>query len=539
MRKLALFYVVLFTFLQLLNADIPRTLSYQGVLTNNEGVNVPDGDYDINFKLYNVLENGTALWEEQHNDVTVINGVFNVILGSNSTLDLSFDELYWLSIAVEGGLELSPRLKLTASSYSFYSINATNADNFASNPPNHYLGIESINGQVGDINRNVAIEAGDNINIDSINNVVTISGSDGVSQLWSEGIGDDIYRENGNVGIGLTEPMVDLDVAGTIKSLAFEMPTGASNGYVMKSDVLGNATWQPDNVTLPFFSFFNESNTAFNIIHNGNGDLVSLKIQNPLSDGNVLYIENRGVSKAFVLNNNGDDDAIFIDNDVNSLFGININNHGQQSGIFVNQYSDCHAIEVSSDGVYSDVAKFVNSNSSSHADAIYASTAGNGFAGYFNGDIYAENVSRNVNSSIIDHPLDPENKLLCHSSVDSPDMMNIYNGNVFLDHNGEAIIYLPEYFESYNKDFKYQLTCIGGFAQVYIASKIENNSFMIAGGNEGLEVSWQITGVRKDLYAENNRLKAEVEKENLDKGLYLHPEIYGFGNEKSILNKRK
>src|SRR5262245_52630645 len=43
----------------------------------------------------------------------------------------------------------------------------------------------------------------------------------------------------------------------------------------------------------------------------------------------------------------------------------------------------------------------------------------------------------------IDHPLDPENKYLYHASVESPDMMNIYNGNVVFDDHGEAVVICP------------------------------------------------------------------------------------------------
>ncbi len=57
------------------------------------------------------------------------------------------------------------------------------------------------------------------------------------------------------------------------------------------------------------------------------------------------------------------------------------------------------------------------------------------------------------------------------------------------------------YFEALSQDFRYQLTCIGGFSNVYLAEKITDNHFRIAGGNPGLEVSWQITGIRKDAWA--------------------------------------
>ncbi len=136
-------------------------------------------------------------------------------------------------------------------------------------------------------------------------------------------------------------------------------------------------------------------------------------------------------------------------------------------------------------------------------------------------------VTKAGGSFRIDHPLDPENKYLSHSFVESPDMMNIYNGNVTLNSNGEATITLPDWFEALNKDFRYQLTCIGGFAQVYIAEEIHNNAFKIAGGKQGLKVSWQVTGVRQDAYANAHRLKVEEVKPVEERGTLLHPEAFG------------
>jgi hypothetical protein len=112
----------------------------------------------------------------------------------------------------------------------------------------------------------------------------------------------------------------------------------------------------------------------------------------------------------------------------------------------------------------------------------------------------------------IDHPLDPERKYLQHLFVESPDMLNIYDGVAVLDSHGKAIVRLPSYFEALNRDFRYQLTCIGSAAPVYIAREIHNNRFIIAGGRPGLRVSWQVTGVRHDAYANEHRIVVEEDK---------------------------
>ena len=121
-------------------------------------------------------------------------------------------------------------------------------------------------------------------------------------------------------------------------------------------------------------------------------------------------------------------------------------------------------------------------------------------------------LSKSAGSFRIDHPLDPKHQYLQHSFVESPDMMNVYNGVVKLDSYGEAEIKLPSYFEALNRDFRYQLTSIGAFAPVYVSQKIHNNTFRIAGGKPGNEVSWQVTGIRHDAYANQHPIVPEVAK---------------------------
>ena len=156
-------------------------------------------------------------------------------------------------------------------------------------------------------------------------------------------------------------------------------------------------------------------------------------------------------------------------------------------------------------------------------------------AGYFEGDVQLTgSLSKGGGSFRIDHPLDPENRYLSHSFVESPDMLNVYNGNVVLGEGGEAWVELPEWFEALNRDFRYQLTCIGGFAPVYVADRVAGNRFRIAGGTPGIEVSWQVTGIRQDPWANANRIVVEEEKRPEERGLYLHPEAWDQPKDRDI-----
>jgi hypothetical protein len=165
---------------------------------------------------------------------------------------------------------------------------------------------------------------------------------------------------------------------------------------------------------------------------------------------------------------------------------------------------------------------------------VYA-VAGTGYAGDFLGNVSVSgNVSKSGGSFKIDHPLDPANKYLYHSFVESPDMMNIYNGNVVTDANGDAMVPLPEWFETLNRDFRYQLTVVGQFAQAVVASKVADHQFSIKTDKPNVEVSWQVTGIRQDPWANAHRIPVEEQKNARERGHYIHPELYGAPEEASI-----
>jgi len=159
-----------------------------------------------------------------------------------------------------------------------------------------------------------------------------------------------------------------------------------------------------------------------------------------------------------------------------------------------------------------------------------------GFAGLFTGNVSVQgNLTKNGGAFRIDHPLDPENKYLHHSFVESPDRMNIYNGNAILDENGEAEIEMPDWFMALNRDFRYQLTPVGAPGpNLYVSQKIIDGKFRIAGGTSGLEVSWQVTGIRQDPWANANPIQVEEEKPQSERGKYLIPKLYGQPKEKGI-----
>lgn len=142
-------------------------------------------------------------------------------------------------------------------------------------------------------------------------------------------------------------------------------------------------------------------------------------------------------------------------------------------------------------------------------------------------------LSKGSGSFVIDHPLDPKNKLLYHSFVESSDVKNLYDGIATLDEKGSATIELPSYFLALNKDFRYLATAIGEpMPDLRLTAPVKRRFFgfagpivfTISGGAPGGRVSWQVTGIRHDAYIVDNPMIVEVEKgpdELAQKGEYL------------------
>lgn len=176
----------------------------------------------------------------------------------------------------------------------------------------------------------------------------------------------------------------------------------------------------------------------------------------------------------------------------------------------------------------------VTANALDGGKGLVAVSSG-GLSAFVIGDMQVTgSLSKAGGSFKIDHPLDPTNKYLYHSFVESPDMKNIYDGTITTDEAGRALVVLPPYFEALNADFRYQLTVIGQFAQAIIETKIKGNRFTIRTDKPNVEVCWQVTGIRIDPWAQKNRIPVEVDKSEGERGYYLHPEVYGLGDAQSV-----
>ena len=170
---------------------------------------------------------------------------------------------------------------------------------------------------------------------------------------------------------------------------------------------------------------------------------------------------------------------------------------------------------------------------------IYGGTT-SGYAGYFDGRVNVNGtLTKSGGSFKIDHPLDPEHEYLYHSFVESPDMKNVYDGVIVTDETGSATVTLPDWFEALNRDFRYQLTVIGQFAQAIVEKEIEGNAFVIRTNQANVKVSWQVTGIRKDPWANAHRIPVEEEKPAEEQRTYLHAAEWGQPEELGLAYRER
>ncbi|OFW31338.1 MAG: hypothetical protein A3J28_00800 [Acidobacteria bacterium RIFCSPLOWO2_12_FULL_60_22] len=377
--------------------------------------------------------------------------------------------------------------------------------------------------------------------------VATGGGGTGDVRLFSKGgtqrlffggptNGETMTISGGKVGIGTTSPAYRLDVAGTVAGTD-TAPSGVTYGVYGQSDstggvgVLGIATALTGT---PYGGFF-QSDAI-----DGTGVL------GRATDGTGF---NRGVWGASASTSG------------RGVYGNATASSGETYGGYFESASDAGR------GVYGNATAtsgttygVMGVSSSTGGKGVYGGAWGNsginyGVYGVTNSasgyGVYSGNNARVVGNLTvdgnlqvsggtknfkIDHPLDPANKYLVHAAIESSDVMNLYNGNAVLDENGEAWVSLPEWFETLNRDFRYQLTAIGAPGpNLYVAEEIQGNRFQLAGGKPGMKVSWQVTGIRHDPYLEAHRMKVEEDKPQDERGLYLHPEVYGQPQEKGIV----
>lgn len=498
---IALFFSTLMMF-----GQVPQRIDFQAMARDGSGN--PFINQDISVRM-SVMEGSSTVYSEVHSVTTDDYGLFTLAIGEGTPISGDFTAIDWSTGNQKVKVEIDPN---GGSSFVYMGTS-----NLASVP----YALYSANG-----------------------------GS------WSQN-GDDIYYNDGFVGIGTNTPEGSLHVpfsngnATSVFGTNITTWTSSTNVSIgdASSPVLYIGTSEDDKAYFDYSTSYNyvglgayAGNHPLVLQGAGGNTGIGEYIPDPLVKFQVVESGSDGVPGSDLgleqYPDNNHSAAIYGNNtnttDVSDYsYGVLGRSSSPDCFLSAGVYGEASQSSSVSIGVWG----YANGTSDFNA-AIYGAvqeTATSNFAGYFDGDVHvAGNLSKSSGTFKIDHPQDPANKYLIHSFVESPDMMNVYNGNVVTDAEGVAVVELPSYFEAENIDFKYQLTVIGQFAQAIIKDEISSNQFTIQTDKPNVKVSWQVTGVRNDAWANAHRIVPEVEKKGIEKGHYLHPELYGKSKEMKI-----
>jgi hypothetical protein len=486
---------------------VPPVVKFGGVLTdvNNKPLTSAVG---VTFSLYKDQEGGAPLWIETQNVTLDKVGHYTVSLGSTTSQGLpaspfAAGEARWLGVQVQGQAEQARTLLMSVP----YALKALDAETIGGKPLSA-LQLAAPNGGSSFANSNNAPAA----------NTITCSTSSAcksghIPVFASNGgaakVKDSIIQESGST----------LSVAG---SASLTGSISASTTSSSSAAVVGY-----DNTSGGSAAVSGTSTNGTGVVATGVTGLL----------GTGAGEDGVGVSASGNL-------GVYANGIAAGVYGVSTTSTGVigTSTNYIGVYGSggsTGVTGVSSSGpgvvAQSDTAWAVDAYGTSTATGVLAGSA-SGWAAWFNGNVDVDgNLSKAGGSFKIDHPLDPANKYLYHSFVESPDMMNIYNGNVITDAQGDAVVPLPDWFETLNRDFRYQLTVIGQFAQAIVASEIADRRFNIKTDKPNVKVSWQVTGIRQDAWANAHRIPVEQQKPQLERGFYLHPDLYGAPEEKGVL----
>ncbi len=421
-----------------LRAQIPNLINYQGRVTNPAGAPVTN-TLSMVFAIYSTATGGTALWQETQTNVTVTNGVFNVLLGSNTTpggipSNVFNNSVLFLGIKIGTDAEMTPRFRLTSVAY---AIRATEADGVADGSiqaadlANATVTAAKIaSGQVvksiNSLRDDVTIAAGANVTITPSGNTLTVAAAGGAGGGTITGV-----TAGSGLSGGGTSGNVTLSVAtnGITSAMILDNTVASAdlaNGAVTSSKIGTSAVGSTQLADLVSFggSGFDGSvsinNTAGNELVNLSTDVTGGFIGVYANTGTevVNLVENGGGGGVVIARNSLENDVAFITTNVVDGGFISVTN--QLGGQVVN---------LTTTGVPQ--AGFISVRNSSGTE-----TAGiNGANG---------NVFGTLKSFVVPDPGRPD-RMIKYSSIEGPEAAIYARGTATLV-NGSVSISFSDHF---------------------------------------------------------------------------------------------
>jgi hypothetical protein len=554
-------------------------MNYQVMLTDDADQPLADQVLSMVFRLYDAELGGSLLWEEPRSAQTNAIGVVSLVLGEVEPISFEYTGPMWLEVEVDGET-LIPRRPLASAPYARRAILASlagDAEELGGIPADAYALDDDLS-QPGTLNdpanpmewtklKNVPGGFADGT--DDVGTGVAGSGTAGYVPRFtgSTTIGNSLIYDSGSeVGIGTMSIDAKLAVVqpglspalwlGNTSSghgatiLAMERSEDMSEGDVFLRMSAPTASTGGEYIrcvrTEPAVSF-----TPFAVSLDGHVSAKGgMEVTSPDGTLNTIVARNwQGGPDARVVSAfceggvAGDAVAVYGESrpmDFNGIGGEFVGGYIGARGTvepvgdysYIGLYGHCQGGSGVNYGVMGD-AVLGDTNIGVYG---YADGGSDNWAGYFDGNVRVTGSLVNPLAGFeIDHPVDPDNQYLRHAYVGSPEMKTVYDGTVRLDATGEATVLLPDWFEDLNRDFRYQLTPVGAPAPgLYVADPVREGRFRIAGGEPGLTVSWQITGVRRDAHAERHPLIVEEEKHAQDRGHYISPAAHGASESTAI-----
>lgn len=209
-------------------------------------------------------------------------------------------------------------------------------------------------------------------------------------------------------------------------------------------------------------------------------------------------------------------------NDLNAIGTYTESLGSGGTGVLALAEAQGNAASAQEDAVFAQVQGVGNSPAAG-VTGVDAVGGANSVAIFAAGDFLATGAK----AFVIDHPLDPQNKLLRHYCHEGNEPLNIYAGSVTTDATGEAVVSFPAYVGAVNADFRYQLTVVGSFSRAMVKTTFQNDQFVIATEDPNVEVQWMLIGRRNDPYVQQFLKPVEQTKPTAWQGKYLNPKAYG------------